>query len=182
MTVKHIDAVDLKNIKAEFSSDKRHRYSLLIPMKNRTGTKTLCVIGQNPSYASELSADKTIRYIETYVFHNMPNFSKILILNLYTRVDTQKDENDDLLADDYSAYLNKIVSHHEDYLIVYGKLNNLGNYRFTDKAKELKKLLKGKNVMKFDVTGADYAPHPGNPKIMYHNTSIGLKQYSFIDI
>jgi hypothetical protein len=178
----HYEKVDTKNIEEKFSSNRLHRFSLTIPLLERSSNKTLCIIGQNPSKANEEVADKTLNYLERYVFENMPEYSKIIMLNLYTRVDTNKHEKTNLEDPAYSRYLRALIDNHPDYLIVIGKVKSEGSYKFKEKAKELKLLLKGKNIYRLRLPGADYAPHPGNPKILYNNSSLDIATYDFSDI
>lgn len=175
--MKHYIKVDIKNIKACFSSDKKHRFSLTVPFLERDCDNTICVIGQNPSCANEQKADKTLRYVEHYVFEKLKKYSNIIMLNLYTRVDTKKKEKTDLCHPDYAEYLKTVISNNSDFFIVFGKTKNEGAYEFTKKAQEIKEALKDKNVFKLDLKGAQYAPHPGNPKILYNNIELGTTKY-----
>ena len=111
----------------------------------------------------------------------MPEYSKIIMLNLYSRVDTTKSSLNDLECKSCVSQFKKIIEENSDFLIVYGKLENQGAYRFIDKAKELKKLLEGKNVFKIDA-GLKYAPHPGNNLIYYGNYCYGVTKYDFSDL
>ena len=83
----HFSEVDVENIRAVFSADKRCRYVLQIPFRQsllRMGAdKQLCVILKNPSSADESMSDATIRKVETYVYHRFPEVSMLTILNLF---------------------------------------------------------------------------------------------------
>jgi hypothetical protein len=52
MDICHFSNVDIDKITEYFSSDRLHRAFLKIPLKNRAGNKTICIVGQNPSKAS----------------------------------------------------------------------------------------------------------------------------------
>ncbi len=84
MDVRHFHKVDSNNIVADFTKDGLHRSSLTVPLLERGNGKTLCVIGQNPSAANIEFADKTVHYVEKYVFQNLPQYSNIIMLNLYS--------------------------------------------------------------------------------------------------
>jgi len=170
MQVSHFENVDFPNIIAEFTQDKLHRSILSIPFKNRTTGKQLCVIGQNPSDANEHHADKTIRYLEEFIFRNYPEYSCIIILNLYSRIDTRKKENTDLERPETIETLSKAIKAHNDFLLIYGSSKKDGEYDFHHKIQELKTLFEGKNIFKIDIkTNTNYPPHPGNPKVFYRN-------------
>ena len=181
MNVCHFNKVDSNNIVADFTDDGLHRSSLTIPLLGRGDGKNLCVIGQNPSAANEEFADKTVHYVERYVFENLPQYSTIIMLNLYSRVDTKKEFTDDLRREETNKKFRKILDENTDYLAVFGRLKNKGSYKFIHRGKEVQELLKGKRVFKIDI-GSDYAPHPGNFKILYWNYCHGITHYDFSDI
>lgn len=93
MIHKHIDGV---TIEAVFSKEKPrplYRYFLDVKLKSvMISDKTTCVILQNPSYADEEKADKTIQFMEKVVFQTdkaeklYPEFngvSRLIIVNLF---------------------------------------------------------------------------------------------------
>ena len=92
----HFNQVDKDHIISKFTNDKKHRLKLEIPFLNRGGEKTIFIIGQNPSKADNYYADP--HYIllrKKYVYENLPLYSKIIMLNLYSRIDTNKNESHD---------------------------------------------------------------------------------------
>lgn len=181
MDICHFNKVDKKNIVADFTDDGLHRLSLTIPLLNRDNNKIICVIGQNPSKANQYFADKTLHYLEKYIFEKMPEYTKIIMLNLYSRIDTKKEFLTDLERPDCTKKIQTIMKNNTDFLIVYGKLKNQGKYKFREKARELKLLLKNKKVHKIDIA-TQYAPHPGNKNIYYGNFCHGVTDYDFSDI
>ena len=180
MKVPHFDKVNLQRIRAKFFGNK-HRATLHIPFIERSVAHTLCVIGQNPSAADELNADKTVRYLERYVFEKQSQYSQILMLNLYSRVDTKKSEKSDLNHPDCDRLLREAIAQHQNFLIVFGRLTNQGAYKFPERVRELHPLFAGKNVYKLD-TGDSYAPHPGNQSICYNNYNLEVTEYDFSDV
>ncbi len=181
-SIRHYIKADIKNIEAHFSSNNTHRFSLTVPFLDRDNNNTICIIGQNPSKANEQVADKTLHYLERYVFEKLPQYSNLIMLNLYTRIDTSKDKTRDLHDPTYTEYLKAIISNNSDFLIVFGKVKNQGAYKFIQKAQKFKELLKNKNVFKLNLHGVQYAPHPGNPKILYNNIDFDTTEYEFTDI
>ena len=180
MIVYHYNQADLKRIVADFSADGLHRSSLWIPFVERQGGKTLCVVGQNPSDAGELVADKTVRYLEEFVFKNLPQYSGMMMLNLFSRIDTQKVFQTDLMRISCERKLRGIIQGNSDFLIVQGKLRDEGSYKFKKRARQIHSLLRNKNVFKIDI-GTAFAPHPGNPKILYNKLGFQLAGYNFSD-
>ena len=68
-----------------------------------------------------------------------------------------------------------------EFLVLFGKLRNQRQYRFRDRATELRSHFAGKVVLKIDI-GTPYAPHPGNRQIHYSNLSFGVSPYEFADL
>ena len=167
--IPHFCKVDICNIRAKFFDDKKHRAILELPLLERSGNKTLCVIGQNPSLADQHQADKTVRYLEELIFKKCPEYSKIIILNLYSRVDTKKKETDRPLLPSCEAIFRETVCKHSDFLLVYGRLKTRGMYKFIERKGEVLNCLRGKKL-KIDI-GTLYPPHPGNPQIRYRQNS-----------
>ncbi len=175
--VPHFGEVDHAGIEALFIEGRQHRAFLRLPFASRAG-KTLCVIGQNPSAADKQNADKTVRYLEELVFRNHREYSAILVLNLYSRVDTNKSATHDLLHCLCLEYFDAALREHDDFLLVYGKLRNEGAYKFRDRALHVSNALKDKSVFKLGLN-TSYPPHPGNPKILYRNFSVQLIKHNF---
>ncbi|HSV57432.1 MAG TPA: DUF1643 domain-containing protein [Variovorax sp.] len=169
--VPHFELVDKSAIKAVFSGDRCHRATLHLPFAGRQGSKTLCVIGQNPSAADEQWSDKTIRYLAELVYRTLPQYGALLVLNLYSRVDTTKSESGTLLDERCEQLFMDAIRAHEDFLLVYGKLRNERAYRFPERARAVESELHSKNVFKLDI-GTPYPPHPGNSKILYRNFNV----------
>lgn len=183
MNIKHYEKVDQDKITIEKEKVllEDHRYQLLIPFKNRKRTKTLCVIGQNPSCADDKTADKTICYLEKYVYEKMTDVGQIMMLNLYSLIDTKKVRVEQIDNEKNEKWLLEQIGKHHDFLIVFGQLKNKKAFRFREAAKMLHPVLQGKHLLKIDI-GTLYAPHPGNPKLLYSNINVGLNAYEFLDI
>ena len=177
----HFEKIDLSRVEVKFSDDGEHRWFLRLPYSDRAHGKTLAVVGQNPSRANAANADKTVQYIERFVYENLPDVGRILILNLYSRIDTEKIKNAQPNDPDYDRYLRQAISENQDFLMIFGRLENKGVYRFQDRAAELEGLFTTKNVLKIDI-GSSYAPHPGNQQILYAKFSLGLNRYNFADL
>ena len=175
--VPHADCVNVSAISARFSADRRHRYSLTIPFLGRETGVSLIVVGQNPSQADQCVADKTINYLEKFVFRNLPKYDQIIMLNLFTRMDKKKIEKD--ILDEYSnAHFESMITPNSDVLLVFGKLKNERAYTFRERAKDVRGVLSKNRLYKLAI-GTEYAPHPGNPKITYSKLDIGIDEFKF---
>jgi hypothetical protein len=179
--VPHSEHVDIQNVQSCFFDERAHRAYLKIPFLGDRGSRSLCVIGQNPSAADEHEADSTIHYLEELVFLSHNEYRQIIILNLYSQVDTSKTADEPALHPECARIFEEIVADESDFLVVFGKLKNHRHYRFQDRAREIEPLLRSKHVFKLDV-GTSYAPHPGNPKIIYNNFELDFSPYTFSDI
>ena len=90
MTYRHIDGVE---VTAQFSDDRKFRYRLDISMPNFSPAhETACVVMQNPSYASERVADKSVQFMEKNVFlRGLPEFAavrRLVVVNQFARIQT----------------------------------------------------------------------------------------------
>lgn len=92
MIYEHIDGVA---VTAQFSweNDMRYRYRLEILLKDAAPTgKTVCVVMQNPSYAGEDVADKSVQFMEKVVFmKGLPEFEgvrRLIVVNQFARIQT----------------------------------------------------------------------------------------------
>lgn len=178
MTIQHYEQVDRLNIIANFTEDMKHRSSLIIPFLNRSKDKTLCIIGQNPSDANENHADKTLKYLEMFVYKNLPEYSRIIMLNLYSRIDTEKKSCSDLERTETYNELVKYINVNSDFLLVFGASKKDGAYNFHSKFNDIKVQLREKQLFKIDLkNNTKYPPHPGNPKITYANLNYGINSF-----
>jgi hypothetical protein len=174
--VPHFEQVDHASIQAQFFEDRKHRALLRIPLRRDGKKRTLCIIGQNPSSADENNADSTIRYLEELIYLTRPEYTELLVLNLYSRVDTTKAETQNLLNCHCVEIFESTLCEHQDFLLVYGKLKNEGAYKFPERALEVAAALRGKTILMLGL-GTPYPPHPGNPRILYRNFDVQLEPY-----
>lgn len=178
MKVVHLGCVDSSRIQARFSPCNKHRAMLLIPFQERRSGKILCIVGQNPSAANEHYADKTIRFLERYVYEKLPEYRQILMINLYSRIDTKKTASAEINHEECDALLRDVIASHTDFLFIFGRLKNQRAYRFPERLRELQPLFAGKALYKLDI-GTTYAPHPGNKAIHYYEIDFPLAPYAF---
>jgi len=90
MIYRHIDDV---KISAHFSKDKKFRYRLdVVREVESIKGKTACVVMQNPSYANEARADKSVQFMEKVVFEKrFPAFTdvdRLIVVNQFAYIQT----------------------------------------------------------------------------------------------
>lgn len=92
MTYKHICGAI---VSAEFAQEGgfRYRYRLEISSSDAaTAGKTACVVMQNPSYACEEFADKSVQFMEKVVFEKgLPEFRgvrRLIVVNQFAKIQT----------------------------------------------------------------------------------------------
>ncbi len=88
---RHIEGV---SVKADFSADRKYRYRLEVTRTDGAGKgRAVCVIMQNPSYAGETIADRSVQFMEKIVFlGNRPEFAgvdRLIVVNLYGFIQTK---------------------------------------------------------------------------------------------
>ncbi len=83
------------SVTAQFAweGDFRYRYRLEVILKDKALTgKTACVVMQNPSYANEYVADRSIQFMEKVVFKKgLPEFEgvrRLIVVNQFARIQT----------------------------------------------------------------------------------------------
>jgi hypothetical protein len=92
MIYQHINGVE---VAAKFSSEdeSRYRYRLEITLKDASPNgKTVCAVMQNPSYAGEDVADKSVQFLEKVVFTKaLPDFQgvrRLIVVNQFAYIQT----------------------------------------------------------------------------------------------
>ena len=106
----------IKNVSAsaDFSTEAGVLYRYRLEVK-RTGasksSKTVCVVMQNPSYAGDMVADKSVQFLEKNIFEldllEFKNVGRLIVVNQFARVQTDNfvgqpsdigSRNDDAIA------------------------------------------------------------------------------------
>lgn len=94
MRYQHISGV---TVTARFAEENglRYRYRLAIRLQSHlVNEKTACVVMQNPSYASEDVADKSVQFMEKVVFQKgLPEFRgvrRLIVVNQFAYIQTRK--------------------------------------------------------------------------------------------
>ena len=94
MRYEHIAGI---NVTAQFAEENglRYRYRLEINLQVQPiDGKTACVVMQNPSYAGEDVADKSVQFMEKVVFQKgLPEFQgvrRLIVVNQFARIQTNR--------------------------------------------------------------------------------------------
>ena len=153
--VDHIQYVDIDSIRADFSSDKKFRYTLQMSyskdLLNTNRNKSLTVILKNPSSADEHRADSTIRKVETYVWQNFPDVGNLNIYNIFAFRATDAFELHHLMQEDgllagVGSENNKYLKHllaQSDYLIcAWGGPSGINKDFYLGRISDVKNIIK----------------------------------------
>ena len=85
--VDHYSEVDIESIRADFSPDRQHRFTLMMEysnnLMNNVRNRTVTVILKNPSAADQKRSDSTIRKVETSVWQHFTDAKFLKILNIF---------------------------------------------------------------------------------------------------
>ena len=92
MIYEHIDGVSV-TAQLAWEGELRYRYRLEVVLKDAVPTdKTACVVMQNPSYANEDVADKSVQFMEKVVFKKgLPEFEgvrRLIVVNQFAHIQT----------------------------------------------------------------------------------------------
>ena len=139
MIYKHINGV---TVSALFSKDMDYRYRLEINLNSRIfGGRTACVIMQNPSYAGENIADKSVQFMEKVVFQkNYPelqNVQRLIVVNQFAFIQTNDFEGlPHQIGSENNSAIKAAFSESDIIIIGWGSSN-----RFEERKSYISKLL-----------------------------------------
>jgi len=153
--VLHFDQVKIESIKAIFSEEYTHRYTLemdfSVDLYSGKRKKSIAVILKNPSSADEKKADSTIRKVETYVYKRFPDVGTLRILNIFAIRGTDPEDVNKLI---HSKGFNYTVgpenNHHfidtinrSDYIIcAWGGNSGIDKASYNKRVDEVKNIIK----------------------------------------
>lgn len=124
---KHINNVEVEV--PDFSDDKKFRYKLEIKLKNKNIGSTICVIMQNPSYANQDIADKSVNFLEKLIFEKsyieFENINKIIIINQFAYIQTNDFKGEDSqIGERNNEVLENCINESDLILIAWGISNS----------------------------------------------------------
>jgi hypothetical protein len=130
------------NISATFDDDQLFRYRLEVLKADINEGKTVCAIMQNPSYADEDIADKSVNFLERLIFSgNVPVFSRVkrlIIVNQFAFVQTNDFKGGQAtIGTKNMCYIGDAITESDIVLIAWGASN-----KHKDKIYQIEKILK----------------------------------------
>ena len=149
MFFKHIDGV---KVFAQFSKDKKYRYKLEIILESKPKNgKTVCVVMQNPSYAGEGVADKSVQFMEKVVFlKGLPEFCnvrRLIVVNQFAYIETNNFEGrPDQVGEKNNLAIESSLKEADIIILGWGSGNKFKDRQ--DFVINLLKQLKGKQLFK----------------------------------
>lgn len=171
--IPHFKEIDINSIKANFSDDKRYRYTLEMHYRpsllRQNPHEHVCVILKNPSSADAKKADATIRKVETYVYKHFVSAAKLSILNIFAIRATDASEVNQLLSQYGKAFIvgpendNTIQSTIEkaDHIIcAWGNNSGINASYYQSRINEMKTLISQQNKKAHCVNGAKPTKQP----------------------
>ena len=158
-------------INADFSSESPpvFRYRLEITKDDASDTpKTVCAIMQNPSYANEEIADKTVHVLEKFVFEkNIAEFKSIerlIVVNQFAFIQTKDFEGTfEQIGNRNDEAISNAIDESDIVLIAWGKENG-----FTKRQNHILEIVKSKKDKKLLITSR----HPSRALIMTSSKDI----------
>ena len=172
--VDHFHNIDIDSIKADFSSDKKYRYTLRMNyirgLLDTERSKTLTIILKNPSSADEKRSDSTIRKVETYVWQKFPDVQTLNIYNLFAYRATdavelhhlmQENELNTGVGKENDFFLKELLKQ-SDYLIcAWGGPSAINKVNYQNRISQVKKIIaKEYNGPAYHVKGAKATAEP----------------------
>lgn len=152
--VDHFVEIDIQSIRADFSPDRQHRFTLMMKYRDnlmnsgRTGTVT--VILKNPSAADEKRSDSTIRKVETYVWHRFPDARHLNILNIFGyRATDAKEVNQKLATEGIDAvngsendrFFRELLGKSDHLICAWGGPSGIDITRYASRVTSVKDLI-----------------------------------------
>lgn len=146
---KHINGV---KVFAQFSKDRKYRYKLEIILLSKPAPgRTVCAVMQNPSYAGENVADKSVQFLEKVIFQRgLQEFNEVrrlIIVNQFAYIETNNFEGrPDQIGIENNSTIEAVLNEADTVILAWGSGN-----KFRDRQDFVIKLLrqmKGKKLFK----------------------------------
>ena len=152
--IDHFDQVIPESIRADFSPDRRHRYTLTMDYRSDLlhpeRTETTTVILKNPSSADEKKSDATIRKVETFVHLRFPNTKVLNIYNIFAFRATDAVELHQLMLQEgmeagvgteNDRYLKKLLEKTDQVIAAWGGRSGIDQRTYNGRIAQVKDLL-----------------------------------------
>lgn len=125
MTYNHLEGL---LVTAYFSDCGKYRYVLQVVNPEIQGSKTICVVMQNPSEANADKADKSVQFLERLVFKTgcdaFRNVARMIIVNQFAFIQKNgfRGVEDHIGVDNDKVIRNSILES-DIVLVAWGKIN-----------------------------------------------------------
>jgi len=172
--VDHFGQVIIESIRADYSEDLRHRYTLQMEFQgdliNADRHETMTVILKNPSSADEKRSDSTIRKVETFVYRRFPGTRYLNIFNIFAFRATDAIELHQLMQQkglkegvgpENDAFLVSLLNNTDNLIVAWGGPSGIDKKLYQDRITTVKNIV-GENYSGpvFQVCGAKPTNEP----------------------
>jgi len=145
--VDYFDMVEKNSIRAHFSEDQRHRYTLTMKYREELmhprGDAGVTVILKNPSSADERRSDSTIRKVETFVWQRFQDVAHLNILNIFAFRATDARELDLLLkSEGYDAAIGSDNDFHFKSVLERSQRSGIREDLYKRRVEEVRSLIR----------------------------------------
>jgi len=172
--IDHFEQVIIESIRADFSSDKKYRYTLQLEFRpdlmNPDRSETTTVVLKNPSSADERRADSTIRKVETFVYNRFPNTRFLNIYNIFAFRATDAIELHHLMKEndkaigvgaDNDKFLKELLKNTDQLIAAWGGPSGIDKNIYGERINEVKSLMsQGHSGQVYQVCGAKPTKEP----------------------
>lgn len=152
--IDHFKQVVPQSIRAEYSSDRRHRYTLQMEYRpdllSEERKETMTVILKNPSSADEQRSDSTIRKVETFVFNRFPKTRFLNIYNIFAFRATDAIELHQLMQEngleegvgsENDYYLLELLKDTDNLIFAWGGPSGIDQQLYEKRIHQVKKIV-----------------------------------------
>lgn len=172
--IDHFEQVIIESIRADFSSDRKYRYTLQMEFRpdllNPNRGETTTVLLKNPSSADEKRADSTIRKVETFVYKRFPNTRFLNIYNIFAFRATDAIELHQLMKENNKAtgvgtdndkFLKALLENTDNLIAAWGGPSGIDKKIYGERISEVKSLMsQGHSSPVYQVCGAKPTKEP----------------------
>ena len=124
-TYRHIDGVE---IMPAFSRCGNFRYNLVVDLESKPLGRSVCAIMQNPSYACEEFADRSVKFLETLIFKKEKreffDVTRLIVVNQFAFIQTKDFKgNEEKIGEPNDFFIDDALRQSDIALVAWGKSN-----------------------------------------------------------
>lgn len=111
-----------------FSRCGNFRYSLVVDLEGKPLGKSVCAIMQNPSYACEEFADRSVKFLETFIFKKdkkeFRGVTRLIVVNQFGFIQTKDFKgNLEKIGKPNDRFIDEALRQSDIALVAWGKSN-----------------------------------------------------------